>query len=1234
MCFGSRRAVLAVISVVNKLAMESDQATGAADPATFGVENPQEGPRVSDGTAVPAEIDPTPVVRVLENEGVDVSSGESKMEVEESMVSESEAAVEGCPLVEAGIERSLSVQEKNLVLNQPVTSKMALASRAVSSPEIWMRGFEIGDMVWGKVKSHPWWPGYIFNASFAPPDVRRTKKEGHVLVAFLGDSSYGWFLPDELIPFDPSYLEKSKQTTAKNFVKAVDEAEDEVSRRAALGLTCCCRNPKNFRYFGFPGYLRVDVPGYERGAEYSMEQIDSARDSFVPEDMMSFLQQLALSPQSELREGVDFIRNKARLLAYRKAVFEEFDETYPQAFGVEPVRPSPIDAETTDQADYFAPRAIPLRGQMKIAENLGDGRVSSSRPIARSPKISSSSSKKNKYVLKRREERGVQHENSIGGPFRPSPLPDLRSPPAQQYGTTTAVHYFDSPPASNYVLQKRPQVTFEGVLGSSVPKETKLVSGPSDVQPAYAGVSTTDTTVTSQTQAFDDRRLKTEPLLTDEKVGTEPGRLDDHSNNFKLEAKPAIDLPAPSSRAVEELVKKDKVRKRLREDGGSGGPDDIGEIKKKKKKKNILHIEAVDGGESRGKLAGKSIGIGLRHAEVDRIESERRDDGVSGTSDLNSSSAPQHRVDLSSLCLEFPQLLRDLRELALDPFYGTEHHAPSTVLQVFGKFRMQVYQKSVLPSAGEPDMAELRGSRVAAGRSLQEPGAGNADFASVKDHKGSSSFTLKPLKPKMKPDALTKDGRKRGSDRQEEMIARKVKKMNQLKALATEKKAGLNQKVPESQQRNQKESGTVTTTLAASAKPNNNKVAEPVKKQEPPPPPLPFSPTALVLKFQPRTTLPSVATLKAKFARFGSVIEGATRVYWKSHSVKVVFKHKPHAQAALNYVRKNNDFIYGQSKVQCHIRELDPATLEPSTDPAKPRPPESRPTDGPLRLGIGGNGNGGSLPQPQALPYQQQRGAPAGQLKSILKKPSDEGGQSAGNAAREAPQRVTFLLEGDNRAAPPIVPAASSGGAGSHAAGPSSSSHAAAPSSSLPPLDPITSKNPKSTAGFLPQPSPMLHSAPPNPPRTFNMLQLPPPSPLSPQSMSLPPPPRAVDGSLPPPPPIPQQSIALPPPPSRVVDGSLPPPPLLPQQSISLPPPSRVVDGPFPPPPLPRVVDRFEARGPGPVRINHAQPQHNGQREDEVDGEFQSQLLTLLMRCRDIVTNVKSSLGYVPYHPL
>lgn len=204
-------------------------------------------------------------------------------------------------------------------------------------------GLEVGDMVWGKVKSHPWWPGHIFNEAFASPMVRRTRREGHVLVAFFGDSSYGWFQPGELIPFDANFAEKSRQLNSRTFLKAVEEAVDEASRRCGLGLVCRCRNPENFRPANVEGYCDVDVPGYEAGV-YSSGQIKKARDGFKPGEALAFVKQLAMAPHGGDHRSIGFAKNKATVFALRRAVFEQSDETYAQAFGVQQSRPSHLQA--------------------------------------------------------------------------------------------------------------------------------------------------------------------------------------------------------------------------------------------------------------------------------------------------------------------------------------------------------------------------------------------------------------------------------------------------------------------------------------------------------------------------------------------------------------------------------------------------------------------------------------------------------------------------------------------------------------------------------------------------------------------------------------------------------------------------------------------------------------------------------------------------------------------------
>ncbi|KAL0300413.1 UNVERIFIED_CONTAM: hypothetical protein Sangu_3122200 [Sesamum angustifolium] len=134
------------------------------------------------------------------------------------------------------------------------------------------------------------------------------------------------------VPFEPHFDEKSKQSEDHLFLAAVEEAMCEVKKRSALGLTCKCLNPSKFRPTEVQGFLEVDVAGYGARSKYSIEQIKKARYGFKPRQMFSFLQKLALNPTIDTQNNFTLTRNVARVLAYRKSVFEEPDETYPQEF--------------------------------------------------------------------------------------------------------------------------------------------------------------------------------------------------------------------------------------------------------------------------------------------------------------------------------------------------------------------------------------------------------------------------------------------------------------------------------------------------------------------------------------------------------------------------------------------------------------------------------------------------------------------------------------------------------------------------------------------------------------------------------------------------------------------------------------------------------------------------------------------------------------------------------------
>uniref|UniRef100_M8AXS0 Uncharacterized protein n=1 Tax=Aegilops tauschii TaxID=37682 RepID=M8AXS0_AEGTA len=248
--------------------------------------------------------------------------------------------------------------------------------------EGWTPSF--GDMVWGKVKSHPWWPGHVYSLTLSDdPEVHRGHRHGLVLVAFFGDGSYGWFEPHELVRFEDHFVEKTSQggsrtfpaavaesldeisrrsalallcplpwtptpsanttriggSSCRTFPAAVAESLDEISRRSALALLCPCRGPDTFRQHNEDRrFLLVNVPGFDSNAEYLPEQVTAARERFVPQKMYDFLQNAAVQQRDAAETAartLPGIEMAAMLMAYRRSRYERYDLTYAESFGVD-----------------------------------------------------------------------------------------------------------------------------------------------------------------------------------------------------------------------------------------------------------------------------------------------------------------------------------------------------------------------------------------------------------------------------------------------------------------------------------------------------------------------------------------------------------------------------------------------------------------------------------------------------------------------------------------------------------------------------------------------------------------------------------------------------------------------------------------------------------------------------------------------------------------------------------
>lgn len=186
--------------------------------------------------------------------------------------------------------------------------------------------YKVHDLVWGKVKSHPWWPGQIYDPSLASEAALKIKKEDHFLVAYFGDKTFAWNDASALKPYMTSFPKMEKQSSVETFVRGLDSSLAEISRRIEVALSCKCSDRKSLNE------QLVDNAGIIHGTH--VPDVDNLVivGSFKVERLMEYVQEVTVIG-SENMNRLEFVMARAYLKAFDK--FRGFPDAPEFAYGEE-----------------------------------------------------------------------------------------------------------------------------------------------------------------------------------------------------------------------------------------------------------------------------------------------------------------------------------------------------------------------------------------------------------------------------------------------------------------------------------------------------------------------------------------------------------------------------------------------------------------------------------------------------------------------------------------------------------------------------------------------------------------------------------------------------------------------------------------------------------------------------------------------------------------------------------
>lgn len=175
--------------------------------------------------------------------------------------------------------------------------------------------FNVSDLVWSRVPSHPWWPGQICDPATSSKKAMKYFKTGRYLIAFFGDHTFAWKEAGMVKPFEEYFSELQKQNKLDSFHQAIDCALEEFSRRVEFSLACSCLSEELYSKLQTQTLTNAGIRKKLSKRVGGDNFLTAA--SFDPLKLINIVKEVAMSPVGEA-DKLELVRARAQLLAFNR----------------------------------------------------------------------------------------------------------------------------------------------------------------------------------------------------------------------------------------------------------------------------------------------------------------------------------------------------------------------------------------------------------------------------------------------------------------------------------------------------------------------------------------------------------------------------------------------------------------------------------------------------------------------------------------------------------------------------------------------------------------------------------------------------------------------------------------------------------------------------------------------------------------------------------------------------